>query len=250
MCEVVYGIHSVQAILDSNPQQILSAYVMRSPSTSRLKYMIERIVKYNITIKECDRTYLDYKVKGALHQGIVIEIICKNFHIKEKDLSNFLMKRIINNPLLLLVLDGVTDPHNLGACLRTADATGVDLVIAPRDRSVCLNKTVRKVASGSADRVPFLQVTNLSRILRLLHQKHNIWIIGTVVHAKKVLFNSKLVDSLAFVMGSEGNGIRRLTKQNCNELVNIPIFGSVASLNVSVAAGICLFEALRQRKFQ
>lgn len=248
-CALVYGIHAIQAILDDHAKSILCVYIIRSPLTRRLRCLLDRVIEYSISVQRCERSYLDAKVKGALHQGIIANVVCTPCRIQECNLSNFLVTRVITTPLLLLILDGVTDPHNLGACLRTADAAGVDLVIAPRDRSVCINSTVRKVASGAADRVPFLQVINLNRILRLL-QQHDIWIIGTVLRAKKVIFHSKLTSSLAFVMGSEGYGIRQLTQRHCNELVNIPIFGTVASLNVSVATGICLFEVLRQRKFQ
>lgn len=247
MCELAYGIHAIQAILDNDPRKILYVYIKRAPLMYRLKYLVDQIIKYNISIQECECSYLDAKVKGALHQGIVVKI-ARRHYIQESGLLNFLMTCITKTPLLL-ILDNITDPRNLGACLRTADAAGVHLVIAPRDRSACINDTVRKVASGSADRIPFVQVTNLSRTLRLL-QQHNILIIGTVVRSAKIIFDSKLIGPLAFVMGSEGNGIRRLTKQNCDELVNIPILESAVSLNVAVATGICLFEALRQRKFQ
>lgn len=246
--ELAYGIYAIQAILDDDPQRISCVCVIRSPLARRLKFLVDRIVEHNINLQECERSYLDAQVKGALHQGIVAKIFSKRCCVQENNLLKFLTMRIVKTPLLLLVLDGVTDPRNLGACLRTADVAGVDLVIAPRDRSVSVNDTVRKVASGSAERIPFLQVTNLSRVLRLL-QQHDVWVIGTVLRAKKIIFDSKLINSLAFVMGSEGRGIRRLTKKNCNELVNIPSVNSIVSLNVAVATGICLFEALRQRKF-
>lgn len=249
MRELVYGIHVIQEILNHDPRQILYVYIIRSPLMRRLKCLFDQIVKYNISIQKCDRSYLDARTKGALHQGIVAEIVRKNY-VQEDNLLNFLITYVEKEPLLLLVLDGIIDPHNLGACLRTADAAGVHLVIAPKDRSARLNDTVRKVASGSADRIPFLQVTNLSRTLRLL-RKNNIWIVGTTVtRSARIIFDSKLVGSLAVVMGSEESGIRRLTERNCDELVNIPILKSTISLNVSVATGICLFEVLRQRRLQ
>lgn len=244
---LVYGIHAVQAIVKRNPQNIINIYIIGTPWRRRLKYLVTQVIKCNINIKECERSYLDDKVKGAAHQGVVAEIVYKDY-IQEKDLPNFLRAHITES-LLLLVLDGVTDPHNLGACLRTADAAGVHLVIVPRNRSVNINDTVRKVASGSADRVPFVQVINLSRVLRLLRQ-YDIWIIGTVLQSERIIFDTKLVSSLAFVMGSEGTGIRRLTRENCDELINIPVLGPDASLNISVATGICLFEALRQRRLR
>lgn len=244
-CELVYGIHTIHSILDNNLKSVICAYVVRAPLKNRLRYLVRRIIECNIHIKECDRSYLDICVKGALHQGIVVKIFCDANNITERNLSNFLTTS--TKTLLLLVLDGIIDPHNLGACLRTADAAGVNLVIAPRNHSACINATVRKVASGSVDRVPFLQVTNLSRVLKLL-QQYNIWVIGTVVGSERLIFDTKLIGPLAFVMGSEEKGIRYLTKKNCNELISIPIVRSVSALNVAVATGICLFETLRQRR--
>ena len=152
----------------------------------------------------------------------------------------------LSEPALLLVLDGVQDPHNLGACLRVADAMGAHAVIAPKDRAAGLNPTVRKVASGAAETVPFITVTNLARTLREL-QELGIWVVGTAGEAENDLFGMKLDGPLALVLGAEGEGLRRLTRENCDQLARIPMFGTVESLNVSVAAGICLFEARRQR---
>ncbi|AKC32527.1 23S rRNA (guanosine(2251)-2'-O)-methyltransferase RlmB [Candidatus Pantoea carbekii] len=151
----------------------------------------------------------------------------------------------ITNPLLL-ILDCITDPHNLGACLRCADAAGVHAVIVPKDRSAPINATVKKVSCGAADNVPFIRVTNLARTMRLL-LAHNIWIIGTTEKASSTLYQSKLIGSIALVIGSESKGIRRLTREHCNQLISIPMLGKVSCLNVSVATGICLFEAIRQR---
>ena len=147
---------------------------------------------------------------------------------------------------LLLVLDGITDPHNLGACLRSADAAGVHAVIVPKDRSAQLNATAKKVACGAAESVPLIRVTNLARTMRML-QEENIWIVGTAGEADHTLYQSKMTGRLALVMGAEGEGMRRLTREHCDELISIPMAGSVSSLNVSVATGICLFEAVRQR---
>jgi 23S rRNA (guanosine2251-2'-O)-methyltransferase len=146
----------------------------------------------------------------------------------------------------LLVLDGVTDPHNLGACLRSADAAGVHAVIVPRDRSAQLNATAKKVACGAAENVPLIRVTNLARTLRLL-QEMNVWVVGTAGEADHTLYQSKMTGPMALVMGAEGEGMRRLTREHCDELISIPMAGTVSSLNVSVATGICLFEAVRQR---
>ena len=149
-------------------------------------------------------------------------------------------------PPLLLILDGVTDPHNLGACLRVADAAGVHAVIAPKDKAVGLNATVAKVASGAADHVPYIMVTNLARTLREI-KEHDIWVVGTDEEGTTQLHQGQFGGALAWVMGAEGEGMRRLTRETCDELVSIPMAGSVASLNVSVAAGVCLFESVRQR---
>lgn len=153
---------------------------------------------------------------------------------------------VINEPALLLILDGVTDPHNLGACLRTADAAGVHAVIAPKDRSVGLNSTVQRVACGAADTVPYIMVTNLARTLRSLKER-GIWIIGTTDATEKSVYDIDAKLPTAWVMGAEGDGMRRLTSESCDQLVRIPMLGSVESLNVSVASAVCLYESLRQR---
>ena len=153
----------------------------------------------------------------------------------------------LEKPAFLLILDGVQDPHNLGACIRTADAAGVHAVIAPKDRSVGLTETVRRIACGGAERVPFAHVTNLARVMKQLQEK-NIWIIGADAEANEDLFSADLSGPIALVLGSEGEGLRRLTRESCDRVVKIPMNGTVESLNVSVAAGICLFEAVRQRR--
>lgn len=149
----------------------------------------------------------------------------------------------------MLILDGITDPHNLGACLRSAEAAGIDAVIVPKDKSAQLNATAKKVACGAAESVPLIRVTNLARTLRQLQQQH-IWIVGTAGEANHTLYESKLTGAIALVMGAEGEGMRRLTREHCDELISIPMAGVVSSLNVSVATGVCLFEAVRQRRSQ
>ncbi|URJ31462.1 23S rRNA (guanosine(2251)-2'-O)-methyltransferase RlmB [Blochmannia endosymbiont of Camponotus sp.] len=243
MIELVYGIHAVKSVLDNNSKQILSVYIIQKSRDLRLKSLIDQLKQCKINIKKCDRQKLDIKSQGGLHQGIVAEIVQK-YCMKENDLSSFLIK--CKTMPLLVILDGITDPRNLGACLRSADAAGAHIVIAPRNRSARLNGTVRKVASGSVENIPFMQVTNLIRTLQLL-QENNIWIVGTIMQSKRLIFNTELIKPLAFVMGSEGKGIRRLTQKYCDELITIPMLGAATSLNVSVATGICLFEALRQR---
>ena len=152
-----------------------------------------------------------------------------------------------DTPALLLILDGITDPHNLGACIRSAEAAGVQAVIAPKDRSASITDTVRSISAGAAERVPFVRVTNLARTMRELQQE-NIWIVGTDTEGEKILYETDLVGPTAIVMGSEGKGLRRLTRESCDFLCHIPMPGKIESLNVSVATGVCLFEAVRQRR--
>ncbi|URJ25169.1 23S rRNA (guanosine(2251)-2'-O)-methyltransferase RlmB [Candidatus Blochmannia ocreatus (nom. nud.)] len=244
MYDLIYGIHAIQSMLDNHPKQILCVYVMCRHKDKRVKLLIEQIKKNKINIYECNRKKINYQAGHDSHQGIIAKIN-RYSYMRENNLSNFLMQ--CKTPPLLLVLDRITDPHNLGACLRSAGAAGVHIVIVPRNHSVNINATVRKVASGAADHVPFMPVTNLSRTLKLL-QKHDICVIGTEITSKRFVFDTNLIGPLAFVMGSEGYGMRRLTKKNCNALISIPMMGLTKSLNVSVATGICLFEALRQRK--
>jgi 23S rRNA (guanosine2251-2'-O)-methyltransferase len=187
------------------------------------------------------------------HQGVVAEAF--NIPVSgDMNQSNLWQEqdllRVVDNkegPLLLLVLDGVTDPHNLGACLRSADAAGVDAVVVPKDKSADLTPTVRKVACGAAEVVPFVRVTNISRTLQAL-QERGVWLYGTAGESEKSIYDSDLSGSIALVMGAEGSGLRRLTREQCDFLVNLPMAGSVSSLNVSVATGICLFEIVRQRR--
>ncbi|ADV33493.1 23S rRNA methyltransferase [Candidatus Blochmanniella vafra str. BVAF] len=244
MSELVYGIHAVQSILDKNPSNILRIYILDKSRNSKLEFLFNQGVILKIKIQEKTRRWLNIKSSGSLHQGIIAEVN-KVMCLKESDLLQLI--QCYNKVPFLLILDGITDPHNLGACLRSADAAGVHMVIAPRNRSASINSTVRKVSSGSADHVAFLRVTNLLRILKLL-QKYDIWIVGTVEKSDREIFDAKLVGPLALVMGSEGYGMRRVTKENCNEIISIPMCGFTSSLNVSVATGICLFEALRQRR--
>ena len=185
---------------------------------------------------------LDNKAKDEQHQGIIANVKAART-LNEKDLDDIIAKE--TTPFFL-VLDGVTDPHNLGACLRSADAAGVHGVIVPKDKSAKLNGTARKVACGAAETVPFIQVTNLARTLRDIKEA-GVWVVGTAGETDTTLFNANLTGPMAVVMGAEGDGMRRLTREHCDELVKIPMVGTVSSLNVSVATGICLFEVLRQR---
>ncbi len=243
MSEFIYGIHTVKALLDSEPQRFLDVYILKGRDDRRLHPLIAELEAAGFVIQLANRQWLDEKVEGAVHQGIVARVQ-EGRKLQESDLENLLQQHAVP---FLLVLDGVLDPHNLGACLRSADAAGVHAVIVPKDRSAPLSGIAKKVASGAAETVPLIRVTNLARTLRML-QQHNIWIVGTAGEADHHLYQSKLAGPLALVMGAEGEGMRRLTREHCDELISIPMAGSVSSLNVSVATGICLFEAVRQRQ--
>ncbi|AYH49350.1 MULTISPECIES: 23S rRNA (guanosine(2251)-2'-O)-methyltransferase RlmB [Dickeya] len=242
MSEIIYGIHAVKALLEQDPQRFLEVFTLKGREDRRLQPLIAELEASGIAVQVANRQWLDDKVEGAVHQGIVARVK-EGRQYQENDLPGLLAS--LDTPFLL-VLDGVTDPHNLGACLRSADAAGVHAVIVPRDRSAQLNATAKKVACGAAETVPLIRVTNLARTLRFL-QEQNVWIVGTAGEADHTLYQSKLTGPLALVMGAEGEGMRRLTREHCDELISIPMAGSVSSLNVSVATGICLFEAVRQR---
>ena len=243
MSERIYGIHAVQALLERDPQRFLEVFVMKGREDRRLMPLIAELEQMGIVIQVANRQWLDEKVEGAVHQGIIARVR-EGRQYQENDLPALLEN--LEQPPFLLILDGVTDPHNLGACLRSADAAGVHAVIVPRDRSAQLNATAKKVACGAAETVPLIRVTNLARTMRFL-QEQNVWIVGTAGEADHNLYQSKMTGPMALVMGAEGDGMRRLTREHCDELISIPMAGSVSSLNVSVATGICLFEAVRQR---
>ncbi|MDY4315025.1 23S rRNA (guanosine(2251)-2'-O)-methyltransferase RlmB [Pectobacterium actinidiae] len=242
MSEIIYGIHAVKALLERDPQRFLEVFVLKGRDDRRLQPVIAELEAQGIVIQVANRQWLDKQADDAVHQGIVAKVK-EGRKYQENDLPALLDH--LETPFLL-ILDGVTDPHNLGACLRNADGAGVHAVIVPRDRSAQLNATVKKVACGAAETVPVISVTNLARTMRLL-QERNIWIVGTAGEADHTLYQSKLTGPLALVMGAEGEGMRRLTREHCDELISIPMAGSVSSLNVSVATGVCLFEAVRQR---
>lgn len=243
MSETIYGIHAVQALLERTPERFQQVFILKGREDKRLMPLIHALEAQGVAIQVASRQWLDEKADGAVHQGI-IALVKPGRQYQENDLPDLVGAQ--ERPFLL-ILDGVTDPHNLGACLRSADAAGVHAVIVPRDRSAQLNATAKKVACGAAETVPLIRVTNLARTMRLLQEEHNVWLVGTAGEADHTLFQSKLNGPLALVMGAEGEGMRRLTREHCDELISIPMAGSVSSLNVSVATGICLFEAVRQR---
>ncbi|WP_040975380.1 23S rRNA (guanosine(2251)-2'-O)-methyltransferase RlmB [Necropsobacter massiliensis] len=243
MSENIYGIHAVNAFLATAPERLIEVYVLKGRADKRLQPVLDALQQLGIAVQFLNRDTLDKKAGGEVHQGIIARVQTAK-ELNETDLDSLLQH---TTTPLLLVLDGVTDPHNLGACLRTADAAGVCAVIVPKDKSAQLTATARKVACGAAEVVPLIRVTNLARTLRDLQQKHNIWVVGTAGEASETLYQSKLNGALALVMGAEGEGMRRLTRETCDQLISIPMAGSVSSLNVSVATGVCLFEIVRQR---
>ncbi|MEI8608202.1 23S rRNA (guanosine(2251)-2'-O)-methyltransferase RlmB [Enterovibrio norvegicus] len=241
--EMIYGIHAVKAVLASDPARFIEVYVLKGREDDRLLPVLKELAELGITTQEMGRKALDDKADGASHQGLIARVK-QGRQYNENDLDAILEGK--ETPLLL-VLDGVTDPHNLGACLRNADAAGACAIIVPKDRSAPLSATVRKVAVGAAEIVPLVRVTNLARTMRAL-QERGVWFVGTAGEATHDIYQSKMTGPLAIVMGAEGDGMRRLTRETCDELISIPMAGSVSSLNVSVASGICLFEAVRQRR--
>lgn len=240
---LIYGIHAVAAVLERRPGDLLEVWADERRRDRPLGALVETVQARQIPLRSVDRAALDDMLPGARHQGIVARV-----RVQVPGREEALRERLrgLDHAPLLLVLDGVQDPHNLGACLRSADAAGVDAVVVPRDRAVGLTATVRKVASGAAETVPLIQVTNLARTLREL-QDQGLWVAGLAGEADNSLYDLDLTGPLALVLGAEDRGLRRLTRETCDWLARIPMHGSVESLNVSVAAGVCLFEALRQR---
>ena len=259
MGELIFGIHAVKSALNYcsdgkhsggdhsigekiASEQISALFVDRGRKDNRITAIIELAKKKSVNITFVQRKKLDEMTSGN-HQGVVAQ--SKAPKVKSESFLDDLLQQL-DVPPFLLILDGVQDPHNLGACLRTADAAGVHAIIVPKDRSVSLTPTVRKVSCGADQSVPLIQVTNLARTLKLL-KSYQIWIVGTAGETDNTIYSTDLKGPLALVMGTEGKGMRRLTRENCDALVKIPMVGSVESLNVSVATGIGLFEAVRQR---
>jgi len=240
--ELIYGLHAVTAVLEGGGR-VHALWMLDSRHDERLTKVVALAEKAGVKVLRVPRAELDRITDGARHQGVAAQ--ADGAELRDEGGLAPLLDRL-NGPPFLLVLDGVQDPHNLGACLRSANAAGVHAVIAPRDRSAGLTAVARKVASGAAEATPFFQVTNLARTLRELKDR-NIWFVGLAGEAEQTLYELDLKGPIAIVMGAEGEGMRRLTKEHCDFLARIPMSGSVESLNVSVATGIALFEATRQR---
>ena len=242
---IVFGIHAVKGLLDKHPAKIERIVYLQQRQDDRIKEVLRSAQSSRIECSGVGRAEFA-KILGTsavAHQG-VIALIKQDRISSEADLDTLLEQ--VNDNSLFLILDGVTDPHNLGACLRSANAAGVVAVIVPKDKSAPLNQAARKVASGAADITSLIRVTNLARTIKHM-QAYGVWVVGTAGEARQTLHEAKLTGPLALVMGAEDKGLRRLTRENCDLLINIPMQGEVSSLNVSVATGVCLFEAVRQR---
>lgn len=242
--QLIHGLHAVAAALNHEPEQVRGLWLERQRRDGRMQALLDQAAGHGVAIHWADRAELDRLSGGARHQGVVARLAVQQRSYDEADLPALLAAA--DGPALLLVLDGVQDPHNLGACLRSAAAAGVQALIAPADRAAGLNATVRKVASGAAEIVPFVSVTNLARTLRGL-QEQGVWIVGAAGEADATLYEVDFTPPTAIVLGAEEKGLRRLTREVCDRLARIPMAGGMESLNVSVAAGIFLFEARRQR---
>lgn len=240
---LLIGIHSVDSALSNAPRSLAAVVIAAECANPRVQRLEAKAREMGITVRRENRALLDRRSEGERHQDVIAEFMPGNLYT-EKDLEKLLQST--DGTPLILVLDGVQDPHNLGACLRSADAAGVDFVILPKDRSAGLTPVARRAASGAAETLPILVATNLARVLRRL-KKEGIWLAGTTDRARESLYEPDLSGPLALVMGSEGSGMRRLTAELCDFELRIPMQGTVNSLNVSVAAAVCLFEIVRQR---
>ncbi|PWY54628.1 23S rRNA (guanosine(2251)-2'-O)-methyltransferase RlmB [Legionella qingyii] len=242
--QYVYGVHAVSALL-TNPHRVTKKlYISEDRVDKRLQDIIDKAIQAHINIEKLSTQKMNQRFADFAHQGIVASASL----LPDYNESHLLaLLEASKQPTLILILDGVTDPHNLGACLRTADATGVDFVVIPKDKSASITPVVSKVACGAAESVPLVRVTNLVRSMKLL-KEHGVWIYGAAGEATSSLYQIDCTGDVAIVMGAEGEGLRRLTREHCDGLFSLPMSGSVTSLNVSVATGVSLYEIIRQRK--
>ena len=244
-CDISYGLHSCTARLQSQPRSVQEILLAAGQQNQRRYHFFREKARYfDIPVRYCSRKELDRLSGSGVHQGVVLRAAALAPG-NEHDLAEWL--RHCDMPALVLVLDGIVDPHNMGACLRTAEAAGVGCVIMPRDKTAPVNATVQKVSCGAASRLPLMVVTNLGRALKRLKQ-HGLWLYGLAGEAGASLYSQDLGGATALVVGAEGHGLRRLTRQHCDYLLALPMAGEMASVNVSVAAGIAMFEAVRQRQ--
>ena len=240
----IFGFHSIESLLKTNPESIIKVLILNNRKDKRVNDLVNTLTNQKITLSMTNRSDLDRIAKGEIHQGVISEVILPQLLNEES-----LFKSISGNPSkpLLLVLDSIQDPRNLGACLRSASAAGVDYVVINKDGSAPINALVHKTSAGAINGLKIFHVTNLSRTI-IEMQKRGIWVIGLDGNSKSTIYDINLTDSTAIVMGTEGKGIRRLIKKNCDQIVTIPMSGTIESLNVSVATGIALFESKRQRE--
>jgi 23S rRNA (guanosine2251-2'-O)-methyltransferase len=241
---VSYGIHAVRLLLERTPQRVRRLWLASSKAHGRLDELRELARRHHIEVSAADDAKLAQLSDAGRHQGVVAEVDTPS---RDPETALELAIEAAQVPLLLLVLDGVQDPHNLGACLRTADAAGAHAVIAPRDRAAGITPVVRKVAAGAAGTLPFVAVVNLARTMRELRDR-GVWFVGLAEDAPRSLYEVDLTGPVAIVMGAEAEGLRRLTREHCDEFASLPMAGVVESLNVSVAAGVALYETVRQRR--
>ena len=240
----IFGFHSIEAILNSSPELFLNVFVQNSRRDRRMQDLLTKLENQKIKYSSIDKNILDRIAKGELHHGVLAEIALPTLPGQDK-LIEHIKHSSINH--LILILDSIQDPRNLGACLRSANAAGVDCVVVNKDRSAPINALVHKTSAGAIDQTKIFQVTNLARTIREL-QKNGIWVIGLDGLSNNSLYKANLCEPIALVMGNEGKGLRKLIKKSCDELASIPMMGNIESLNVSVATGIALFESRRQRQ--
>ena len=240
----IFGFHSLEAILNSSPELILSVFVQNGRRDRRMQDLLTKLENQKIKYSSTDKNILDRLAKGELHHGVLAEITLPTLPGQDKLIEH--IKHYSINPLIL-ILDSIQDPRNLGACLRNANAAGVDCVVVNKDRSAPINALAHKTSAGAINQIKIFQVTNLVRTIKEL-QKNGIWVLGLDGLSNNSLYKANLCEPIALVMGSEGKGLRKLVKTSCDELVSIPMMGNIESLNVSVAAGIALFESRRQRQ--
>lgn len=239
--ELIYGIHAVEAALRNQSENVLQVFVQQGRNDNRIKKILDIAKNSGVSLQTISNDKLKEKCPKARHQGVVAEI--RTSKTSAVTLDEILEKETV----LLLILDEVQDPHNIGACLRTADAIGVDAVVVSKNRSPALTPVIRNVASGAAETVPYIMVSNIARALDKIKDS-NVWVMGTSGDADQTIYDSSVNNRLALVMGSEGKGMRRLTREACDELISIPMQGSVESLNISVATAVCLYEIRRQQQ--
>ena len=250
--KTLFGFHAVGVRLKTAPKSVIEIYVDPTRRDARMRQFVERVQEAGVRLLEADGVRLARMSGSHGHQGVaarvqeITQVHSLDELLENLEAANAALASEARTQPLILVLDGVTDPHNLGACLRVADGAGVHAVIAPKDHAAGINATVAKVASGAAETVPYFMVTNLARTLNELKER-NIWVIGTSDQATHTLYQADLKGPVALVLGAEGDGMRALTAKTCDQLVSIPMCGAVESLNVSVASGVCLYEAVRQR---